>query len=206
MYFVKTPIIFTKLFNKSLIWKIPNDEKKIYLTFDDGPTPELTVDILKYLTKYKAKATFFCVGDNIRKHPELIKEIQNNGHKIGHHTYNHISGWNTSTKAYIENVNNGHKLLDSNLFRPAYGRITLSQIKKLRLDYKIIMWSVLSGDFDINLSEEKCLKNALKAKTGDIVVFHDNIKSTQKIHEVLPRFLAHYTKLGYQFSVIEFKN
>ena len=206
MYFIKTPTIITKLFARSLIWKIPNDEKKIYLTFDDGPTPELTSDILKYLNMYKAKATFFCVGENIQKHPELIKEIQNNAHKIGHHTYNHISGWKTSTKAYIENISKGRKLLDSNLFRPAYGRITLRQINELKSDYRIIMWSVLSGDFDINLSQEKCLQNALKAKSGDIIVFHDNIKSSQKIHEVLPRFLAHYTKLGYQFSVIEFKD
>jgi len=203
MYLVKTPTIITKLFSKSLTWKIPNKEKKIFLTFDDGPIPELTPAILKYLNVYQAKATFFCVGENIKKHPDLINEIRHQGHKIGHHTYHHIKGRKTPTEDYIEDVNTSAKLLESNLFRPAYGSITLSQIKRLKTDYRIIMWSILTGDFDITLSSEQCLKNALKAKSGDIIVFHDNLKSMQKIHDILPRFLEYYTKLDYKFSVIE---
>jgi len=203
MYLVKTPTIITKLFPKSLIWKIPNHEKKIFLTFDDGPIPELTPAILKYLNDYQAKATFFCVGENIKRYPELTNDILQEGHQIGHHTYHHIKGRKTTTENYIKDIDKSAKLLESNLFRPAYGSITLNQIKRLKSDYKIIMWSILTGDFDVTLSSEQCLKNALKAQSGDIVVFHDNLKSMQKIHDILPQFLAHYTKLGFKFSVIE---
>lgn len=203
MYFVKTPTIITKLFSKSLTWNIPNNKKKIFLTFDDGPIPELTLDILKYLDDYQAKATFFCVGENIKKYPELTNKILNSGHKIGHHTYHHIKGRGTTVVEYIENVNKSSKLLKTNLFRPAYGSITLRQINRLKTDYKIIMWSILTGDFDTKLSSDQCFRNALKTKSGDIIVFHDNLKSMQKIHDILPRFLDHYTKLGYKFSVIE---
>ncbi len=202
MYLVKTPVLISKLTSRSLIWKISTTEKKIFLSFDDGPIPHLTMEILSYLSEYGAKATFFCVGENAKKYPQLIKRILDDGHQIGNHSFQHISGWKTSTSNYISNVNEASKHIPSPLFRPPYGRITYNQIKQLKANYKIIMWSILSGDFDTTLSAEQCLKNVLQCKVGDIVVFHDNMKAQEKIHFVLPRFLNHYTKLGYQFDVI----
>jgi len=202
MYLVKTPLIISKLSSRSLVWKIPSKEKKLFLSFDDGPLPYLTMEILYYLAEFNAKATFFCVGENAKKYPELIQRILDDGHSIANHSFQHISGWKTATKKYIENVKEASKYIDSKLFRPPYGRISYSQIKELKVDYKIIMWSILSGDFDEKISNEQCLNNVLQSKEGDIIVFHDNKKSQEKIHHVLPRFLEHFTKLGYQFDVI----
>ena len=203
MYLVKTPVLISKLSSRSLVWNIPNNEKKIYLTFDDGPIPELTMEILVYLNQYQAKATFFCVGKNAKQYPELIERIQDDGHIIGNHSFHHLNGWKNRTSSYIENIEKASQYINSNLFRPPYGRITYSQIKQIKKDYKIIMWSILSGDFDQNISSEQCLKNVLQSKSGDIIVFHDNTKAREKIHEVLPKFLENYSNLGYQFCVIK---
>ena len=203
MYLVKTPLLISKLTSRSLVWNIPNHEKKIYLSFDDGPNPDLTMEILVYLNKYHAKATFFCVGENAKKYPDLIDRIKDDGHAIGNHSFHHISGWKRQVDSYLNDINKASKYIKSDLFRPPYGRITYSQIKQIKTDYKIIMWSVLSGDFDNGISSEQCLKNVLQSKEGDIIVFHDNIKAQKKIHDVLPRFLDHYCNLGYQFCVME---
>lgn len=203
MYLVKTPVLISKLMSKSLIWKIPTQEKKIYLTFDDGPIPILTTDILKILDQFKAKATFFCVGENVERHPQILDQIKMKGHSIGNHSHQHISGWKTPVKSYIENIHRASESIDSLLFRPPYGQINYQQIKSLKEDYKIIMWSILSGDFDSKLSQQQCLFNVLQSKAGDIVVFHDNIKSGEKVRYVLPKFLKHYTDLGYEFSSLE---
>jgi len=203
MYLVKTPVLISKLSSRSLVWNIPNNEKKIYLTFDDGPIPELTMEILVYLNEYQAKATFFCVGENAKKYPELIDRIKDDGHLIGNHSYHHINGWKNNTTSYLESIEKASQYIKSNLFRPPYGKITYSQIKQVKKNYKIIMWSVLSGDFDQNISSEQCFKNVQQCKSGDIIVFHDNIKAQKKIHDVIPRFLEHYSRLGYEFCAIE---
>jgi len=202
MYLVKTPVILSKITSPSLVWNLPNDEKKIYLSFDDGPIPGLTMEILHILNQYQAKATFFCVGENAKRYPELIKRITDDGHSIGNHSNKHLNGWKTPTKDYVSDIHNASDTIDSLLFRPPYGKISYSQIKQLKKDYKIIMWSVLSGDFDQNITPEQCLANAMQSKGGDIVVFHDNQKAKQKIMEVLPRYLESKTKEGFIFCSI----
>ena len=203
-YWIKTHFIIKKLFS-NLIWDIPNKEKKIYLTFDDGPTPEITQWVLAELEKHHAKATFFCIGKNITAHPEIFNTIIEKGHSIGNHTYNHLNGWKTKTEHYIENsllCENNISNLQSKLFRPPYGKITAAQAKELRqLGYKIIMWDVLSADFDQTISPEKCLDNVLKnTQSGSIIVFHDSVKAYKNLEYVLPRALDYLTKNNYSFE------
>lgn len=186
--------------SKSLIWKLPNTENRLFLTFDDGPIPHLTMEILKILSDFEVKASFFCVGENIQKHPELYERIIADGHEIGNHSYNHLSGWKTPVPLYVENVEKAAAVIPSKLFRPPYGQIKYDQIKLLKSQYQIIMWSILSGDFDPKLSPEECLFNVLQSKSGDIVVFHDNIKAKEKVLFALPRFLDHFLKKGFQFT------
>ncbi|WP_395044229.1 polysaccharide deacetylase family protein [Flavobacterium sp.] len=193
---VKTHWVIKKLFS-NYIWDIPNDEKKVYLTFDDGPTPEITQWTLDLLEKYNAKATFFCIGDNVKKFPEIYQKIISNKHSIGNHTFNHLNGWKTENNIYFENValsKTEHYKLSTencNLFRPPYGKIKPSQSKILRkLGYKIIMWDVISYDFDAKISQEHCLQNVLKnIKSGSIIVFHDSKKAFHNLEYVLPRTL-----------------
>ena len=192
------------------IWDISNTENKIYLTFDDGPTPEITHWTLNELQKYKAKATFFCIGDNLRKYPEIYKEIIQNGHAIGNHTFNHLNGWKTNTQTYIENAKLFETELSSienskcNLFRPPYGKIKSSQSKILRKSgYKIIMWDVLSADYDLTISPEECLENVLNnINSGSIVVFHDSIKAFRNLEYVLPRTLKFIKDKGFICDVL----
>lgn len=188
--------------SKSLIWKLPNTENRLFLTFDDGPIPQLTAEILKILSNFEVKASFFCVGENIQNHPHLYDRIIADGHDVGNHSYNHLSGWKTPAPNYVQNVKKANELISSTLFRPPYGQIRYDQIKLLKTHYQIIMWSILSGDFDPKLSPEECLFNVLQSKSGDIVVFHDNIKSTEKVLFALPRFLEHFLKKGFQFTLI----
>lgn len=193
---VKTHWSIKKLFS-NYVWSLPNNENKVYLTFDDGPTPEITEWTLAQLKKYNAKATFFCIGDNIRKYPEIFQKVVAEEHSIGNHTFNHLNGWKTSTQNYIENarlyeiepskLNTEH----CKLFRPPYGKIKPSQSKILRkLGYKIIMWEVLSEDYDRSVSPEQCLENVLKNVTsGSIIVFHDSQKAFRNLEYALPRTL-----------------
>jgi len=203
MYLVKTPVLISRMMSKSLIWKIPTQEKKIYLTFDDGPIPYLTEEILMILKEYQAQATFFCVGENAERYPDILEKVIEEGHEIGNHSHQHISGWKTPTKHYIDNVTQASKVIKSQLFRPPYGQINYQQIKALKQDFKIIMWSILSGDFDPNISQQQCLFNLLQSKAGDITVLHDNIKSKEKVLYVLPRYLKYFTDLGYQFCSLK---
>jgi len=204
MIWVKTHWIFKKLFS-NYVWDIPNNENKVYLTFDDGPTPEITEWVLSKLNEYNAKATFFCIGDNIRKYPEIFQKVINEGHSIGNHTFNHLNGWKTNTNNYIENAmrcdneTRNSKLETQNLFRPPYGKIKPSQSKILRkLGYKIIMWDVISYDFDATISKEQCLENVLKnVKSGSIIVFHDSKKAFFNLEYVLPRTLEFLKDKGY---------
>ena len=195
----KTPIWLRKWFS-SLVWDRPTKEKVLYLTFDDGPIPEVTEYVLEELEKYNAKATFFCIGDNVRKHPEIFKKVVEAGHAVGNHTFNHLKGWNTDNPAYYENVEKCAKLVDSNLFRPPYGRIKKSQYKELGKKYKIIMWSILTWDFLKNLDKDYALKTCVKkTKRGDIVVFHDSIKAQHNMEYLLPKYLKYFSEKGFEF-------
>ncbi|AOW21480.1 polysaccharide deacetylase family protein [Urechidicola croceus] len=208
-YFIKTPNLIQFLF-KNLIWSFSNsnkNEKTIYLTFDDGPTPHITKWVLNTLEEYNAKATFFCIGKNIKNHPNIYQQIVSKGHSIGNHTNNHLNGWKTSTQKYIENIDLAEKLIDNNLpklFRPPYGKIKPNQARKIRnKGYKIIMWEVLSADFDTTISNEKCLENVIKnTKNGSIIVFHDSVKAGNKMKYALPKVLSHFNDNGYQFKKI----
>lgn len=210
MNWVKTNRFLKKIFS-NYIWDIPNNENKVYLTFDDGPTPEITEWTLNELQKYNAKATFFCIGDNTRKFPEVFQQIIKKGHSIGNHTYNHLNGWKTSNSDYIENaefcqseIQNLHSET-CNLFRPPYGKIKPSQSKKLRkLGYKIIMWDVISYDFDKTITPEECLENVLKnVTTGSIIVFHDSKKAFKNLEFVLPRTLEFLKEKGFVCESID---
>lgn len=203
MYLVKTPRLLKKLYPQ-LTWDMPKTDRCIYLTFDDGPIPIVTPWVLNILQQYKAKATFFCIGDNVSKHPDEFEQVKNADHAIGNHTYNHLKGWDTDDKTYLQNFLVADEQLHTNLFRPPYGRIKRSQIKLLKQakpDLDIMMWDVLSGDFDINLHPEKCLQNVLKYTTdGSIVVFHDSIKAFGKLQHVLPKAMEYWSKEGYNFK------
>jgi peptidoglycan/xylan/chitin deacetylase (PgdA/CDA1 family) len=212
LYLVKTPNFIKRLF-QNLTWEINTSKKVIYLTFDDGPTPKITNWVLSELEKHNAKATFFCVGKNILNHPDIFENIVTKGHAVGNHTNNHINSWKKQARLYIENVNQAQKILDPilnvtnsvKLFRPPYGKLTLSVTKKLlKEDYKIIMWDVLSGDFDQSISKEKCLKNVIKNTTsGSIIVFHDSVKASEKLQFALPKILDHFSKKGFSFEIIK---
>ena len=196
------------------VWGIPNNENSVYLTFDDGPTPEITQWTLLQLKKYNAKATFFCIGNNVEKHPEIFNSVIQQGHAIGNHTFNHLNGWKTETETYIKNakqceirisnqqseINN----LKSKLFRPPYGNIKSKQAKKLmELGYKIIMWDVLSADFDSSITPEKCLNNVISnVQSGSIIVFHDSVKGFKNLEYVLPKTLEFLKQNGYKCEPI----
>lgn len=203
MYLVKTPWLLKKLYPK-LIWDGDLNGRRLYLTFDDGPIPIVTPFVLNILKQYNAKATFFCIGDNVSKYPDIFEQVKNDGHAIGNHTYNHLNGWKTDDKTYLENFLEADKLLDAKLFRPPYGRIKRSQIKLLqeaKPGLKIVMWKVLSGDFDVNLKPEKCLQNVLRhTENGEIVLFHDSLKAFPRLEYVLPRVLEQWSREGFVFD------
>ncbi|MEM1134293.1 MAG: polysaccharide deacetylase family protein [Bacteroidota bacterium] len=201
--------IFHKVLYPSLTWQRYGNQKIIYLTFDDGPIPEMTPAILDLLIEFEAKATFFCVGDNIKKHPDIFRRLLQEGHSIGNHTYNHLNGWQNKNKTYFENiklcnttiVEKGGTSIQTKFFRPPYGRIKHSQIQHLLHDYEIVMWDVLSGDFSHVISKETCLQKSIKyTEPGSIIVFHDNLKAKKNLDFTLPRYLEHFTKYGYIFK------
>ena len=211
-YWIKTNSLVKKIFS-NLVWDVPNTENKIYLTFDDGPIPEITVWVLEELKKHDAKATFFCIGHNIEKHPEIFEKVINEGHSIGNHTFNHLNGWKTSTEEYLKNtflceeqiLESKICNLKSKIFRPPYGKIKPSQSKKLRrLGYKIIMWDVLSAYYDTSISPEKCLENVLQnVSSGSIIVFHDSVKAFPNLEYTLPKALKYWTAKGFVFDTIQ---
>lgn len=187
-----------------------NDSQSIFLSFDDGPIPEITPWVLNELKKYNAKATFFCIGNNVEKHPEVFQEILKDGHSIGNHTFNHLNGWKTSLENYVSNTIKAETMLQgqmpratsTKLFRPPYGKIRNSQAKALaKLDYKIVMWDVLSGDYNQRLSPEACYHNVKKnATAGSIIVFHDSIKASKNLKAVLPLVLKYFSEKGMKFN------
>lgn len=206
-YFVKTPGWIRRIYD-SYIWSIPVHEKIIYLTFDDGPHPQATPFVLKLLKQYNASATFFCIGKNVVAHPDLYSQLLSDGHSVGNHTYNHLNGWKTKNETYMRDIALAAQHINSDLFRPPYGRITSFQAKNLKTVMKVeqsrvIMWDVLSGDFDMDITNERCLSNViLSAGAGSIVVFHDSQKALMKLQYVLPRVLEFFAEKGYSFNAI----
>ena len=205
---IKTHKIIKWLFPK-YIWDIPNTQNKVFLTFDDGPIPEVTEFVLSELEKYQAKATFFCIGDNIKKNPEIFKKVVAGKHAIGNHTFNHLKGWETENAVYVNNVDLckqqlGQHQIKTHLLRPPYGKIKRSQAKILRnLGYKIIMWDVISADFDATVTPEECLKNVLSnVRSGSIIVFHDSVKAFPNMKYALPETLKFLSEKGYQCEVL----
>ncbi|MFY0592743.1 polysaccharide deacetylase family protein [Roseivirga sp.] len=200
----KSPFFFKYLW-PGLVWRMPKDAKKIYLTFDDGPIPELTTWVLNLLEERTVKATFFCVGENIEKHPEVFQSIIKAGHSIGNHTHNHINGRKFNTSEYLQNISACDKALEeqgveTNLFRPPYGRLKVQQRRALSAR-KVIMWDVLSKDYDVNLSPSEILENSIVASSsGTIIVFHDNEKATENLKQVLPQYIEHFKQQGFQFD------
>ena len=213
LLWVKTNRLIKWLFPK-YTWDIPNNANKIYLTFDDGPTPEITEWVLKLLKEQDIKATFFCIGNNIEKYPDIFQKVLQEGHAIGNHTYNHLKGWKTAKEDYIENTKSCERIIKeytkdidrrSKLFRPPYGKIKFSQAKILRqLGYKIVMWDVISVDYDKNISPKKCLKNVTKNTTsGSVIVFHDSIKAFDNLKFALPEAIRYLKNKGFVFDRID---
>jgi peptidoglycan/xylan/chitin deacetylase (PgdA/CDA1 family) len=183
---------------------VPTTEKEIWLTFDDGPVPEITPAILDILAERNVKATFFCVGHNVAKHPEIFEQVQKAGHAIGNHTYHHLNGWKTPPAAYYEDVVRCDELFQTKLFRPPHGRFTPSQYYLLKEKYLFVMWSVLARDYHRRVTPEKCLDNAIKnTHPGSIVVFHDSIKASEKVLFALPGYLDHFLRKGFRFKIFE---
>jgi peptidoglycan/xylan/chitin deacetylase (PgdA/CDA1 family) len=222
MYLVTTPKILRAYYPSNLIWDIATTEKVLYLTFDDGPHLTITPFVLQTLKQFNAKATFFCIGKNVMNNQAIYQQILVDGHAVGNHTSHHLNGWETSTYIYLKDVSFAATNIQSNLFRPPYGRISKAQIDELTVaggklpfyniatqqqvianHFKIIMWSVLSGDFDTKLSNQLCLNNVIKnTKKGSIIVFHDSEKAFERMAFALPKVLEHFSNLGYCFEVI----
>lgn len=215
LVFSKTPQWLKTLYPQCL-WKVDTDKKVLYLTFDDGPIPEVTPWVLDELNKYKAKATFFCIGKNIDDNPEVFKRIIAEGHSIGNHTYNHYNGWKYVNREYYLNVEQGAETLARNqqpspvtrhpslpLFRPPYGKLKPSQYKHLKDKYRIVMWDVLTLDYKLQVSKKRVLNTAIKhAGPGSIIVFHDSLKAQPKLQYALPKVLEHFSALGYTFAAL----
>lgn len=208
MRFFKTPALVRYLLPQ-YTWRQPVHEKIIYLTFDDGPIPDVTEFVLQQLAEYRAKATFFCVGENIYRYPEIARQVADQGHRLANHTYNHLRGWETKTEAYVQNIALCQNQLDLvqpvsqalKLFRPPHGRIRKDQFNKIKFHYQVIMWDVLTYDFDCTLSPKDCLHHSIKQTVaGSVVVLHDSVKARRNMEYVLPRFLHHFTNLGYRFE------
>lgn len=199
---VRVPHIFKILFPK-YVWQLPASKPTVYLTFDDGPDPVITNAVLDILTDKKVKATFFCVGDNIYKFPQIAERVLQLNHKIGNHTFHHLKGWNTSTDKYLENIALCDKQLQTDLFRPPYGRIKNKQAKRILPNKKIIMWSLLSLDYEKNIDRAHILNKLLKhTKNGSIVVFHDSKKAANNMLFLLPKYIDAVQKMGYTFSTL----
>ena len=203
LYWVTMPRWIRKLY-PGCIWEMPRNSKKIYLTFDDGPHPEITPYVLEMLKRYNAKATFFCIGKNVQAHPELYDRILEEGHSVGNHTYSHLNGWKSGCPEYLADIAEARRWIKSVLFRPPYGRIKRSQLTQIRKEgYKPVMWNVLSADFDKRLRPEDCIRNVTgSAGPGAVIVFHDSEKAWPRLEKTLPAVLEYYSKAGYSLDRI----
>jgi peptidoglycan-N-acetylglucosamine deacetylase len=210
---VKTPRAARALFSNAL-WRVPTSERILYLTFDDGPVPEVTPWVLDTLKEYGAMATFFCIGKNIEAHPAVFARIVREGHTIGNHSYNHLNGWHTPRSVYLDDIAQCHHAIASRMslhetrsdrtkpyYRPPYGKLTFAQYNYLKHRYKIVMWDVLTFDFDTTVSTDEVLHNSIQqTNSGSILVFHDSVKAAPRMQYALPKVLAHFTALGYRFE------
>lgn len=202
MYFVKTPKIAQSIIKKA-VWNIPNNDRKIFLTFDDGPTPSITNRALDILKEYRIKATFFCLGKQVEENPLLFQRIIDEGHTVGNHSYSHLKGWTTKNEQYLEDVRKGEAIIKSHLFRPPYGKIKRSQVNLLNPQTKIILWDVLPGDFSPSNNVEKIISNTLNAvESGSIIVLHDNAICGNKMLQALPFIIDKLKEKKYTFSAI----
>jgi len=200
---VHFPDWLTRFFPQS-VWRMPAGENKVYLTFDDGPVPEVTPAILDILRQNDIKATFFCVGDNVSKHPAIYRQILTDGHATGNHTYNHIKGLGSKTKHYLDNVEQAARYIQSDLFRPPYGMMKQTQFLALRKKYRIILWDVISCDYDASLSPQQCIANVMDfVRDGSIITFHDSQKARNNVLEALPRVIQQLKQRGYSFDKID---
>jgi peptidoglycan-N-acetylglucosamine deacetylase len=207
----RTPFILPFLY-PSLLWRMSAEEKILYLTFDDGPVPGPTEFVLDVLQSLSQQATFFCIGDNVRKHPHVFRKIADGKHAVGNHTFNHLNGWKTDNQRYLANITLCDREINSankggqstyKLFRPPYGRITLRQIQALK-DFQIVMWDVLTHDYNQRKSSEYCLERAIRAtRNGSIIVFHDSLKAEKNMSFMLPRYIDHFISLGYTFKSLQ---
>lgn len=203
MMIYRIPYFVQRLFGGCCEFRVCCEEKAIYLTFDDGPVPEVTPKVLDLLDSYNAKATFFCIGDNIRKYPDCFKEVLSKGHVVGNHTMHHLQGMTTETERYLKDVEQCAALCPSKLFRPPYGRPKIKQIRELRKQgYRIILWTAISYDYNRKLSPEKCLKNVSELRAGDIVLFHDSIKAEKNMLYCLENVLKTYSAKGFEFRAL----
>lgn len=204
MYVIKSPGFLNKISHENITWRMDPEKPDIYLTFDDGPVPDLTEKILDILEEKNVFASFFHVGDNVRKHPDIFKKVIDAGHSIGNHSFHHLNGWRSSNHSYIRDVNTFNDYYPTKLFRPPYGRIKLSQIRELRKYYHIVFWSILSGDFDQRTKPETCFMNVKKnLHNGAIIVFHDNFKAADNVLYALPAVIDYAKERGYTFKAIE---
>ena len=216
-YLVRMPWWLKKIYSSSLIWRMPppspstspssaHNDKILYLTFDDGPHPVVTPWVLEELRKYGARGTFFCIGKNVEGYPEIYRQVMLGGHRVGNHTFNHLNGWKTEDSVYLDNVREAARFVDSDLFRPPYGKITRFQsslLLRAASPFKIVMWDVLSADFDRGLSGERCSRNVIRyGRPGSIIVFHDSEKAFDRLRVALPAVLEHFSRKGYRFEAI----
>ncbi len=201
MYLVKSPYPIDKLSKKWIQWEVRDCKKSIFLTFDDGPIPEVTPQVLRLLKTYNAKATFFMVGENVHRYPEVFKQVVADGHALGNHSYNHLKGFGSKDFTYYRNILKASKSIDSKLFRPPHGQIKPKQLKSIAKHYRVVMWSVLAGDFDKNTGVQTCINNVLKnTKNGSIVVMHDSLKAQENMLPALEACLAYFSERGFQFK------
>ncbi len=198
---IEQPPILYRLFFPEAIWRIKHRGRKVvYLTFDDGPIPEVTPWVLDLLDKENIKATFFLVGDNVRKHPELFEELKRRGHSYGNHTMHHVQGLKTSTRSYLRDIEEADALIDSSLFRPPHGIMRFSQSRALRNHYNIVMYDLITRDYDSSIRPDKILRNVMDyARNGSIIVFHDSLRSERNLRYALPRAIEWLKKEGYEF-------
>ena len=208
MYFHRTPF-WLRVAYPGLVWVRRSSGKEIFLTFDDGPVPQATEYILDLLEEFSVKATFFCVGENIIRYPHLFERILTEGHRVGNHTYNHLNGWKTDLNQYLNNVKQCQDLInqfvktENPLFRPPYGKIKRVQARALKDLYTIIMWDVLSGDFDKRLNPQQCLENSVKStRSGSIIIFHDSLKAERNVKHALPLYLKAMKDKGFTFLTL----
>jgi peptidoglycan/xylan/chitin deacetylase (PgdA/CDA1 family) len=204
-YLTRTPWWLKKLY-PGLVWRMPAEGKVLHLSFDDGPHPEATPFVLDELKKYDARATFFCIGKNVEAYPQIYRRLLLEGHRVGNHTQNHLNGWKVDDRLYLENVREAARWIDSDLFRPPYGRVGVLQSSLLRsapFNYHIVMWDVLSADFDRALTAGQCARHVTRfARPGSIVVFHDSEKAFERLRGALPVVLEYFSDLGWRFEAI----